>query len=209
MIRKNYDHIWDCCCDHGFTGMRLLKRQAAATIHFVDIVDELIHNLTKTLQSFSADIAPGTSWEAHCLDTAKLPLAKDDSHLIIIAGVGGDLLINFMQSILAAHPQHNLEFILCPVHHNYKVRQELRAMGLGLIYEHLEKENKRLYEVMHVSKKSDEALSCVGSKMWDLSLKDHREYLDRTLTHYQRMLKNNCLDVAKIITDYKSLGSTL
>ncbi|NQZ56747.1 MAG: tRNA (adenine(22)-N(1))-methyltransferase TrmK [Lentisphaeraceae bacterium] len=209
MIRKKYDHIWDCCCDHGLSGMTLLKRQAATTIHFVDIVEELMHNLRKKLQSFSTDIAPGTSWEVHCLDTAKLPLTSGESHLIIIAGVGGDLLIQFMQSILAAHPQHNLEFILCPVHHNYKVRQELRSMGLGLIDEYLVKENNRFYEIMHVSKTSVDPLSCVGSKMWNLSLKDHREFLDRTLGHYQRMLKNNNLDVANFFCDYQSLESTI
>lgn len=47
MVKHGYDHIWDCCCDHGFLGASLLEREAAAHIHFVDIVPELINNVTK------------------------------------------------------------------------------------------------------------------------------------------------------------------
>ncbi|HTG55937.1 MAG TPA: SAM-dependent methyltransferase, partial [Niabella sp.] len=47
-----YTHIWDCCCDHGLLGAALLSRQAAAHIHFVDIVPELMHELKNKLQRF-------------------------------------------------------------------------------------------------------------------------------------------------------------
>ncbi|QSA20815.1 SAM-dependent methyltransferase, partial [Vibrio furnissii] len=26
LVTQHYDHIWDCCCDHGFLGMTLLQR---------------------------------------------------------------------------------------------------------------------------------------------------------------------------------------
>ncbi|HSC68256.1 MAG TPA: SAM-dependent methyltransferase, partial [Cellvibrio sp.] len=45
MVTANYDHIWDCCCDHGLLGAALLARKAAPHIHFVDIVPELMRKL--------------------------------------------------------------------------------------------------------------------------------------------------------------------
>ncbi len=44
-----------------------------------------------------------------------------------------------------------LEFILCPVHHNYYVRRSLAELGLRLINENLIEEKRRFYELMHLS----------------------------------------------------------
>ena len=233
MIGKQYQHIWDCCCDHGQLGAALLKRNAANTIHFVDIIPSLMAEISQKLQQFYPNQAQGTpqnrlaSWQVHCLDVAKLPLAKEQTpQLVIIAGVGGELTIELVNSILSANPNLPLEFILCPVHHTYLVRQSMRQLGLGLIDEQLLEENKRFYEVLHLSTTSTESLSHTGSIMWDLTQPRHRGYLQNLLKHYQRILtgfeKANKLhqpsdtpsqlekiaDTKTIITQYQRLSAT-
>ena len=201
MVEQGYDHIWDCCCDHGLLGMLLLQRNAAPKVHFVDCVAPLMQQLSLELARFfpqqpilnaqnekEQTTHAQSEWQVHCLDVAALPLAqygKQAKHLVIIAGVGGELLVELVRSIVSCYSQyhsdnHNhsyhscpLEFILCPVHHNYHVRSSLAELGLSLKQEYLLEENQRFYEILHLthssiaSKRNDVApLSSTGSIMW-------------------------------------------
>jgi len=206
-IVKHYEHIWDCCCDHGFLGLHLLERQAADTVHFSDTVEHILINLKNQLEQCH-NIPPST-WQTHCQDAATLDLYSTSQgvknpQLIIIAGVGGELTISLVTALLKSHPDLELEFLLCPVHHNYKVRQALINLELGLINECLLTENKRFYEVIHVSRQAKTPISKVGSIMWDLSRAIDSAYLKATIGHYQRMGKNNG-EVKVIIENYQAL----
>ena len=100
MATQQYEHIWDCCCDHGLLGFALLSSQTDSTIHFVDIVPELMAEVENKLERF----CPSLPWKAHCLDVAKLPLTQyQGKHLVIIAGVGGDLMKQFIEAIYQQH----------------------------------------------------------------------------------------------------------
>ncbi|WP_297891370.1 tRNA (adenine(22)-N(1))-methyltransferase TrmK [Shewanella sp.] len=216
MISGHYDHIWDCCCDHGLLGMLLLKRNAARQVHFVDCVAPLMQQLTLDLARFfpgqAAELQHDLSgitkhdsdgiakWQVHCLDVAALPLGQSsdkDKQLIIIAGVGGELLVELVRAIVAGHSERRLEFILCPVHHNYYVRQSLAQLGLILEAEILLEENQRFYEILHVIKDSNACGQCIspsGSLMWDNLRGDDlalaKRYLHKVISHYQRMPKD-------------------
>lgn len=205
MISGSYDHIWDCCCDHGLLGFNLLKKERAGLVHFVDIVPDLLKQIeTKLNKHWQGD---KNSWQIHCLDAANLPLETclKDKHLIIIAGVGGELIVNMMQSLLPLTASFNVQFILCPVHHNYLLRSFLIKNKLALINESLVFENNRAYEILHLSKSASKPLSKVGSQMWDFENPLHRDYLDKTINHYSRMAKSPKTDVAHIINDYQRL----
>lgn len=231
MITQPYQEIWDCCCDHGLLGLALLKRQAADIVHFVDVVEPLMVKLENTLQQFFSDEDYQNHWQVHCLDVAQLPLTAEPKKLIILAGVGGELLIELMTAIINHYKsvkslvqgnnnaeEHELEFILCPVHHHYKVRQVLIKLNAQLIDECLVTENKRFYEIIHVSipivrygdqantKNNVKAVSAVGSLMWDLNQTMHQQYLAKTIKHYQRMLNNPEMDVTEIIAAYQNLA---
>lgn len=189
MVNNRYEHIWDCCCDHGLLGAKLLDNDRASVVHFVDVVPDLMREVSNKLERFypAAD-GKEHRWQVHCIDVALLPLVKrTNSQLIIIAGVGGELLISLVDAIIAAHPLQQLEFILCPVHHIYEVRKALKNLGLGLIDERLLEENRRFYEVLHVSTHSKVPISLVGSQMWDLTRTLDQRYLQKTLSHYQRI----------------------
>jgi tRNA (adenine22-N1)-methyltransferase len=227
MIIANYQSIWDCCCDHGLLGLTLLKRKAASTIHFVDIVPSLTSQLESLLkQHFSAEDFI-QRWQVHCTDVIKIPLTAQDKQLIIIAGVGGELIIQFIESLLnkfremsLTKPTIEVEFILCPVHYNYQVRQALIKSNCLLVNEYIVTENKRSYEIIHVRKEFSilanppdplNEISSTGNTMWDLSIKSHQQYLTETISHYRRMLlsakSNEQIAINHIIEQYTSLSS--
>jgi tRNA (adenine22-N1)-methyltransferase len=225
MISSNYESIWDCCCDHGLLGLTLLKRKAASTIHFVDIVPSLTDHLESRLQKYFSAEDFAQRWQVHCSDVMKIPLTAQYKQMIIIAGVGGELLIKFFESLIEKFhemslikPTIEIEFILCPVHYNYQVRQSLINHNCTLVNEYIVSENKRFYEVIHVKKQFSvlssfpdplESISPIGNTMWDLSIKLHQQYLTETISHYQRMLLSGKADeqrtVNHIIEQYSAL----
>ncbi len=217
MISGQYSHIWDCCCDHGLLGLALLQRNAASKIHFVDILEPLVSRLETKLQQYFSGTEYLEHWQTHCMDVADInlhsnlptPPENHDTTLVIIAGVGGDRTIDFIQAIASKNRLDNIEFILCLVHHNYRVRKALAALNFGLIDEQLVCENKRFYEIIHASTRSTQPLSVVGSTMWDYSRDADRKYLAQVINHYQRQSKDPGKQVSEILTHYLQLKNNL
>ncbi|KGJ93924.1 tRNA (adenine(22)-N(1))-methyltransferase [Colwellia psychrerythraea] len=216
VLAQQYSHIWDCCCDHGLLGAALLSRQVGtdtfdkvavdntsnnnspSNIHFVDIVPELMVELDNKLQRFYPDkhLSPSSAWHTHCIDVTKLPLAQHHgNHLVIIAGVGGDLMIEFIEAIYQQHKNLSIDFLLCPVHHQFPLRNKLIELNFSLKDEVLVAENKRFYEILLVSSTSNKErkIHPVGDEIWRSTSITQAEiaakYLTKTLNHYQRMQK--------------------
>lgn len=197
MVSSKYSHIWDCCCDHGYLGAALLDHKGRSTIHFVDIVPDLMAEVENKLQRHYP--LQSSLWKTHCLDVAKLPLDDyDGRQLIVIAGVGGDLMIEFIEALHNKQQEDQnlqLDFLLCPVHHQFSVRQKLIELGFSLNDEVLVEENKRFYEILHVSLSSEISvnISLVGDKIWQSETTEQKivaqKYLRKTLGHYQRIQK--------------------
>lgn len=205
MVTLQYNHIWDCCCDHGLLGCALLSRLDAINIHFIDIVPEVMAKLENKLHRFYAS----STWETHCLDVAKLPLTQyEGNHLIIIAGIGGDLMIEFIEEIYKKHKGVNIDFLLCPVHHQFSLRQKLIELDFGLKHEALVEDNQRFYEIILVSSTSEKhsKITPVGDKIWQSKSKKQTEivdkYLSKTINHYQRIQQGKTNDVQHIIDAY-------
>ncbi|MDN3680797.1 tRNA (adenine(22)-N(1))-methyltransferase TrmK [Vibrio tapetis subsp. quintayensis] len=215
MVESGYQHIWDCCCDHGQLGGALLTRKAAKMVHFVDIVPNLIEELTNKLnQLMVKQEAP--HWQTYCLDVTKIPVAsKQGKQLIIIAGVGGDLMTHLVQEITLNNPDIELDFLLCPVHHNHTLRHALNKLDLRLKKEVLVEENRRIYEILFVTKalKQDPHLpkiSAVGEQIWQTESLEQRRvatrYLATTLAHYQRMMAGKKQDIEPILHAYQQVS---
>jgi tRNA (adenine22-N1)-methyltransferase len=231
LITGDYAHIWDTCCDHGFLGTGLISHQKAPHIHLVDIVPKLITPLHEKLsrlfsnpyEASNLDVYSHrqTYWQTHCIDLAEIPLQRyPGKHLIIIAGIGGDLIIECMRSILSKHPRLEIDFILCPVRHLYTLRQQLIELKMTLKKEVLVKEKKKIYEILLLSNASLPAgqltplkpVSPIGESIWQGNTaeekNDAQEYLAMKIKHYQRMqpwLDNPNMN--KIIDAYKSISS--
>lgn len=195
MITGDYDHIWDCCCDHGLLGKSLLKRgEVNAHIHFVDIVPELMTSLKEGLQQAHGQFS--NNWTVHCCDIVEMPLSSHSGrHLVIIAGVGGDLTQDFMISLENQYTDRHIDYLLCPVYHQFDLRKCLIDLDFVLHQEHLVYENKRYYEVMLVSKRCFahplcKEISFVGEDIWRYHNEEEqsiaRGYLQKKISHYKR-----------------------
>jgi tRNA (adenine22-N1)-methyltransferase len=210
MVASDYTHIWDCCCDHGFLGTALLSRQSASQIHFVDIVPELITSLDSRLQRLNSDSA--SSWKTHCLDVAELPLEQySGKQLVIIAGVGGDLMVQFIEALHQKHPSLNIDFLLCPVHHQFTLRQKLIDLNFSLKDETLIEEKQHFYEVILVSSETNESapINPVGHRIWQSASVEQRlvieKYLNKKLNHYCRIQQGQNANVEHIIEAYRAV----
>lgn len=210
MVTSDYTHIWDCCCDHGLLGTALLSRLAAPNIHFVDIVPELMGVLENKLDRFYSNST--SSWSTHCLDVALLPIDQyEGKTLIIVTGVGGDLMTELVNAIHQSHSAATIDFLLCPVHHQFTLRQQLIQLDYNLKSEVLVEENQRFYEILLVSSPtiSDDKqskVSPVGELIWHANTAEQEEiivnYLKKTLNHFQRMKAGNNIDIQHVIDAY-------
>lgn len=220
MITAKYEHIWDCCCDHGFLGMRLLDRQAASQVlHFVDVVPQLIDALkAQLLQNYGVNTEEEPHWQTHCADTAQLSLEQyAGRQLVIIAGVGGDQTRDFVQSIVNNNPTAEIDFLLCPVYHQYKLRELLIELDFRLLSECLLEENKRYYEILLIRSSASveqnlPKISNVGSDIWMCTNQQQshiaKSYLNKTLSHYQRKYNTEIDDTASTIKAYSRVCIT-
>lgn len=222
MVTSNYDHIWDCCCDHGLLGMALLQQTQLTQsqheiqkteIHFVDVVQSLIDQVKTKLQQHPVndyDRQRGESrWHTECKDVATIKLKKGQTNLLIIAGIGGEKTIELLTEIFSNNKQCDFELLLCPVHQNYNLREFLIQQGYGLRKEKIVKENNRFYELLNVSKSSHKALSLVGSEQWNYSRENDKCYLARMIQHFQRMANDPKKKVNHILTAYLNLQADL
>ena len=222
MIPNSYTHIWDCCCDHGLLGAALLDRHAAM-IHFVDIVPALMQQLTAKLERFYPQQNP-PKWQVHCSDVSAIPLDQDEhTPLVIMAGVGGDLMIEFVNSLCQQYSDRSIDFLLCPVHHQYELRQQLIKLDCELIDEKLIEENRRFYEIIYVTRSNSSSqinsdsttakISAVGTKFWQCNNDQERDiakrYLNKLLTHYQKINLSNPQKASQTLQDYLAIKALI
>ncbi|MCW3171095.1 tRNA (adenine(22)-N(1))-methyltransferase [Shewanella subflava] len=223
MIPPQYEHIWDCCCDHGLLGAQILDQKLSTTTHFVDIVPELMQQVEHKLQLFyplNTDTPP--HWQVHCIDVAQLPLHQyQGRQLVIIAGVGGDLMLQMVQQLMNAHPSLSLDFLLCPVHHVAKLRAMLNASYCQLLDEQLICDNMRYYELLYISRPAadqinlttDPLISLFGNKIWQTDCAEQsliiKGYLNKLLTHYKKAAKSiSAVDIS-VIEGYQHIADSL
>lgn len=203
MLEQQYSIIWDCCCDHGLLGMSLLQRKLADKVVFVDILSPQMALLEQDLQGrFAPD---DFNWQVICQDVKDLEVPEVESQLFIIAGVGGNKTIQFIESLCAAMSGLPFDLLLCSVHGNYAVRQALIEHGFGLKQEQIILENNRFYEAIYVSQSSTQSIVATGGNMWDRLDLDHQQYWQKTLAHYRKKAAADPAAFASIVADYESL----
>lgn len=220
MVTAKYTHIWDCCCDHGLLGQRLLERQAASqTVHFVDIVPQLIKTLKADFQlKFGNSDGLAPHWQTHCTDTALLSLDNySGRQLVIIAGVGGDQTRDLVAALIKRNPAADLDFLLCPVYHQFSLRELLIELDFRLLSEYLVCDNKRYYELLLTSRtddatKNQSRISKVGSDIWTCDnpqqTKVATHYLNKTISHYKKKQTAAGDKIDRIVKAYQSVFIT-
>lgn len=189
---KPYQVIWDCCCDHGLLGFKLLQSGKVKQVNFVDLVPSIIKELQSKLTKYNYVLPKQVSWQTYCQDVSEINLNSTVnqhskcSELVIISGVGGELICEMMQALVTRHQGVNVDFLLCPVHHTYKLRHCLYELKLGIKHECLIEDNRRTYELLLVNPSCKDKISFTGDKMWENNPL-HKAYLSRLIEHYQRV----------------------
>jgi tRNA (adenine22-N1)-methyltransferase len=188
---KRYDCIWDCCCDHGYLGFQLLRDVPNQTLYFVDQIPHLIDDIKARLLEF-----PSANAEAITADVSTLEFTPEKRHLVILAGVGGEHIIDILDGIERNHPHGSLDFLFCPTTTQYDLREYLVKHNFALAYEAIVTEKNRDYEIIYVRGKANTAqatpVSLTGN-MWNGKHPEHRRYLTKLITHYENRSRGNLI----------------
>ncbi|TEW55923.1 SAM-dependent methyltransferase [Psychromonas sp. RZ22] len=195
MVTSPYHLVWDCCCDHGLLGFKILADGLVKQVNFVDLVPAIIDKLDKKLSMYAYHLPNDVSWNTFCQDVASLQLMEDKhqsqlspipKQLVIISGVGGELMIDMLEGLMQRYRGYNIDYLLCPVQHTYKLRTALIKLNFKLKEERLVVENKRGYELLLVNQVVGKEISLSGKKIWEPK-NSHKQYLVKLIAHYQRM----------------------
>jgi tRNA (adenine22-N1)-methyltransferase len=200
---KDYDVIWDTCCDHGYLGQSILANKPRGQLVFVDQVISITKELSEHLQS-----QPHTNYHVLTQDITELKLAVDKSHLVIIAGIGGKLMAEILSGILANN-KSPIDFIFCPSTSVYSLRNYLSNHSFSLLSEKIVADNNRFYEVIRVRFEADtsDRVSLMGL-MWDGNNSGHHQYLKNLVTLYQtRLMGSNAVAAQEILALYQDCYS--
>lgn len=183
---RDYDEIWDCCCDHGYLGIKILANQLCSKMNFVDHKAHIIDHLKRRFERYAIEKFEG-AYQALAQDVGTLTFTKEQRHLLIIAGVGGEQTINMMSSICENSSLSNIDFILCPTTTQFDLREYLVSQKFYVKHESLVTEKDRDYEILHVTKCAStlKPLSLTG-EMWQSQNPYHKRYLEKLIRHYQR-----------------------
>ena len=198
MVKQPYDLVWDCCCDHGFLGMKILVDGLVRNVNFVDVVPDIIDRLDVKLTTHSHHLPIDAQWQTVCDDVSnislnsnltveQMKLQETPNQLVIISGVGGDLMIDMLDKLIKRYNDCNIDYLLCPVQHTYKLRNKLLQLNFKLKQEELVIEKNRGYELLLVNQLEGHKLSLVGSDIWK-NTQEHRNYILKLIAHYQRVV---------------------
>lgn len=139
--------VWDVCCDHGILGRSAIRKNIFSEVHFVDQVVSIMQRLSseiikfrpefilKTGEEFITRYQNSEKWDEELnqqkelilsaqqipvfLWTTSAPLTTEYwSGNVVIAGVGSQLILEFLNSYLdnkkSDDTQKKITFFLCP-----------------------------------------------------------------------------------------------
>jgi tRNA (adenine22-N1)-methyltransferase len=212
-MRGAYHTIWDCCCDHGYLGIQILKHQLCEQLVFVDQVPHIIEQLQGQLEREPEVYSP-ERYQAVSGDAGALVFDPAVTHLVILAGIGGEHIVDIMRDI-ADNTNNNakaarIDYLLCPTTTQFDLRQYLHAECYGLLQESIVSEKGRDYEVIHVRQplsgldtgsEKPEQVSLTG-RMWQPDHEHHQRYHKKLLQHYQRQMRGPKRERAESIVNH-------
>lgn len=206
-IKQPYDNIWDGCCDHGLLGQSLLPLYPSTNLHFVDINGPIIDSLSNRLSR-----SQYKNWQTYCLDASDIEISPRQSHLIILAGIGGQLMQRILETLLRKIRQHkhaNVAFLLSPIHHQFHLRAYLCKENFFVVSEKLIEDNGRFYEIMHVTLSGHQPISDIGESLWESPTHIHQAYLKRLIEHYQRVSLRDPNNGIPILKRYQKIAESM
>jgi len=175
-----YPYIWDCCCDHGYLGIKILSHDLCDKLIFVDQLPHIIDQLTLKIAPYNTG-----KHELIAADAGDLVFDSHYRHLVILAGVGGECIIDIINKIESSHSDVQIDYIFCPSSRHNILREHLSSQPMGLLYESIVCEKKRCYEIIYVQGKAETGLLppvSLVSELWDMNNTQHQYYLKKINT---------------------------
>ncbi len=174
---KDYDFIIDTCCDHGHLGLALSKKSSLANIILIDINQGIIHRLNKNKLPKNV--------KTLCLDAQLYELEKGKS-LVIVAGVGGELAVKIISSIMnKKHVGCEVDFIIAANNKNHLVRDKLQSLDYRSFRENLIFDGGIGYEVIFSKFMKGKDFDSVGKQMFDQKNEEHLFFAKKKWELYQ------------------------
>ncbi len=208
-----YHTLWDCCCDHGYLGIKLLHKGLCQHVHFNDQAPHLIDDLLERLAHYPSNgLKP--SYSAAAQDAGQLRLEQDRHDLLIMAGIGGEHMIDIVKPLLMTHQKMTIDFLFCPATTQFDLREYLANNCFQLLHESLVTERNRDYEIIHARYSPNpahqfEAVSRTGI-FWQASNPIHLRYLRKLIIHYQRSTRGDQkVEAQRILNFYLELWQTI
>ncbi|MGH1371106.1 MAG: tRNA (adenine(22)-N(1))-methyltransferase TrmK [Cellvibrionaceae bacterium] len=204
-----YHTLWDCCCDHGYLGIKLLHKGLCQHLHFNDQVPHLIDDLIDRLNHYPSEYFK-PSYSAAVMDAGQLQLNDAHHNLMILAGIGGEHMIDILNPLLENHPEMSVDFLFCPATTQFDLREYLAENNFELLYESLVTERNRDYEIIHARFSPDPRPEHIGvsrtGAFWQADDEIHQRYLRKLIRHYQRCTQGDeKIEAQRILSFYLEL----
>lgn len=174
---NHYPYIWDCCCDHGYLGMKILNENLCEKLMFVDQVPHIMQQLAAQLAVFDS-----RRYDLITANAGDLSFPQQYRHLVIFAGVGGELTVEIMKSISKNNPAAQIDYLFCPSTSQKALREYLSEQNFGVALESIVCEKKRCYEVMAVkamNADNDLPRISLNCEIWEQDNPIHQQYLQK------------------------------
>jgi len=204
--QQRYDAVWDCCCDHGYLGMKLLAAKICPTVYFVDQVAHIIAQLKDKLDDLAERALSPRNYQTIAADASGLRFPDHQRHLVILAGVGGEHIIDIIRAVEQKDHISRIDYLLCPTTTQFDLREFLIEQSFGVKRESLVAEKGRDYEVLLVSSQQSKIWQPITTtgRMWDVSNPSHQRYQKKLVTHYKKQTRGKQAErAAQILAHYQ------
>ena len=171
------DTVVDVGCDHGYVANYLVEENLAEKVYATDISEPSLRKNERFAYSRGND-----QKVISLLGDGLVPLRDKDFDLVIIAGMGGDLIIKILKESFDLVKAKTL--ILQPMTQKDSVRKFLVANGFKIEREAIVRDKNKFYEIMKFVPGQDQGSSCdylFGQNLLEEKNPVLREYLDLLL----------------------------
>ena len=204
------DVFYDLCCDHGYLGIAVAHTYSYSSVNLIDQIPSIMEKVSNKIKG--SYIPTKTKITSTCLDARKIRIKNDGINVVSIAGIGGELTIKIIDSLLLQ--LKSTDILVLSAHNNiHKLRQYLINNNFNLVKEGLVKDNGKFYEVLVLryrkSQKSNIGLVFCNSD--DLSSNiDVLGYYDEQIAYLEnKVLYNPNSNYEEIIKSYSASKSKI
>lgn len=183
LIERDYDDVWDICCDHGKLGISLLTNKKINKVHFVDCIPSIIDNLNSKL--LKMDLLDSSNLEVH-LSLGEDLIIDNTNTLVCICGVGGETAIEIMTGLLNNNDLSNTDILLSIQYRTVELRKFLLDNFFKMKKELICFEGKWAHQIFMVSLKHGEKIDLIGKHMFNKEDPLHLNFIQKNIIHYTK-----------------------